>query len=65
MHTRGTFLKVNPQRVVEFQATIPAETSIPILQLRVHHSRRCDHAQPRHVSRWARIKTKLCSYCCC
>ena len=49
----------------EFQATIPAETSIPTVQLRVHHSRRCDHAQPQHVSRWARIKAKLCSYSCC
>ena len=32
--------------VVEFQATVPAETSIPTIQLQVHHSRRGDHAQP-------------------
>ena len=38
--------------VAEFQGTIPAETSIPTVQLWVHHSRRCDHAQPQHVSRW-------------
>ena len=31
------------EHVVEFQATIPAETSIPTFQLQVHHSRRCDH----------------------
>ena len=51
--------------VVEFQATVPAETSVPTVQLRVHRSRRRDHAQPRHVSRWTRIKAKLCSYFCC
>ena len=34
------------ERVAEFQATIPAETSIPTVQLQVHHSRRCDHTQP-------------------
>ena len=53
------------ERVVEFQATIPAKTSIPTVQLWVHRLRQCDHAQPRHVSRWARIKAKLCSYSCC
>ena len=53
------------ERVVEFQATIPAETSIPTVQLQVHRSRRRDHAQPRHISRWARIKAKLWSYSCC
>ena len=51
--------------VVEFQATIPVKTSIPTVQLQVHHSRRCDHAQPQYVSRWTRIKAKLCSYSCC
>ena len=51
--------------VVEIQATVPAETSIPTVQLRVHRSRRRDHAKPRHVSRWTRIKAKLCSYSCC
>ena len=32
------------EHVVEFQATVPAETSIPTVQLRVHHSRPPDHA---------------------
>ena len=53
------------EHVVEFQATIPAKTSIPTVQLWVHCLRQHDHAQPRHVSRWARIKAKLCSYSCC
>ena len=53
------------EHVAEFQATILAKTSIPTVQLQVHHSRWCDHAQPWHVSRWARIKAKLCSYSCC
>ena len=53
------------EHVAEFQATIPAKTSIPTLQLQVHRSRQHDHAQPRHVSRWARIKAKLRSYSCC
>ena len=53
------------ERVAEFQATIPAKMSIPTIQLQVHRSRRCDHAQPQHVFRWARIKAKLCSYSCC
>ena len=30
----------------------------------MHRSRQRDHAQPRHISRWARIKAKLCSYSC-
>ena len=53
------------ERVVEFQATVSAETSIPTVQLQVHRSRQHDHAQPQHVSRWARIKAKPCSYSCC
>ena len=31
------------ERVVEFQATVPAKTSIPTVQLGVHRSRQCDH----------------------
>ena len=53
------------EHVVEFQATILAETSIPTVQLQVHCLRRRDHTQQRHVSRWARITAKLCSYSCC
>ena len=37
--------------VAEFQATIPAKTSIPTVQLLVHHSRQRDHAQPQYISR--------------
>ena len=51
--------------VMEFPATVPAETSVPTVQLWVHRSRQCDHAQPQHVSRWVRSKAKLCSYSCC
>ena len=53
------------EHVVEFQATIPAEMSIPTVQLQVHHSRWRDHGQPWHISGWARIKAKLCSYSYC
>ena len=53
------------ERIAEFQATIPAKTSIPTVQLQVHRLRWHDHTQPWHVSRWARIKAKLCSYSCC
>ena len=53
------------ENVVEFQTTIPAETSIPTVRLWVHHSRQRDHTQLRHVSRWVRIKAKLYSYSCC
>ena len=34
------------EHVVEFQATVPAKTSIPTVQLWVHRSRQRDHAQP-------------------
>ena len=44
------------EHVAEFQATIPAETTIPTVQLWVHRSRRHDHAQLRHVSRWVESK---------
>ena len=34
------------EQVAEFQAAIPAKASVPTVQLQVHHSRQCDHAQP-------------------
>ena len=53
------------KHVAEFQATILAETSIPTVQLQVHHLRQCDHVKPQYICRWARIKAKLYSYSCC